>query len=125
MASMDIKHISQQIKNLEEELLTRNVRKNSERLEQLLDDGFIEFGSSGNRWTKQSVIETLKNESCVETEITDFIVTLLSDKIALATYTARSGQSDKKGHSSLRSSIWKLTNDDWKIIFHQGTYMPE
>ena len=125
MASMDIKHISQQIKNLEEELLTRNVRKNSERLEQLLDDGFIEFGSSGNRWTKQSVIETLKNESCVETEITDFIVTLLSDKIALATYTAHSGQSDKKGHSSLRSSIWKLTNDDWKIVFHQGTYMPE
>ena len=45
---------------------------------------------------------------------------LLSDIIQI-TYTTRSQAGDEKPRYSLRSSIWKHNNSEWKMVFHQGT----
>ena len=106
----------------EEQLLRSAVRTSPKELSALIGDEFIEIGSSGRIYTKQDVIETLQKESPFEGSISDFKTYTLVPKIILVTY--RMEESQKNGvqsRISIRSSIWKLTDGKWKIIFHQGT----
>ena len=50
--------LAAELKGLEEELLVPTVRK-SPRLEELLADEFIEFGSSGRIYTKNDLVAVL------------------------------------------------------------------
>ncbi len=118
---MNAKMLSSRLKDLEESLLSEMFRKNSERLNELIADEFIEIGKSGKIWTKQSVIEALNKESYTEIVITGFNLKLLTENIALVTYTAHHKQKGNPSSKSLRSSIWKMADNKWKIIFHQGT----
>lgn len=54
----------------------------------------------------------------VKMKMSDFEIHPLSDEIILATY--RIYNEIGKQHS-LRSSIWKLNDGKWKMVFHQGT----
>jgi len=52
----------------------------------------------------------------------DFSVSPLSEGVTLVTY--RSVKRDPVGGREmqpLRSSIWKLIDDRWQMVFHQGT----
>lgn len=110
------------ILKLEEKLLDPNIRKSSRELEELLSDDFIEFGSSGRIFNKQHVIEFLQLESSDKITIVDFNTSQLSPDIVLATYKSiRYISSTGAEASSLRSSIWKLIDNNWKLVFHQGT----
>jgi glyoxylase I family protein len=110
------------IKQLEVELLSKDTRKDAERLNELLSDEFIEIGKSGKIYTKQAVIETLNNEGDFEAEIVSWKVTFLTDTIALAVYTVNLYRGENNMmQSSLRSSIWRSLGGRWQIIFHQGT----
>lgn len=115
----DLKSLESHIKKLEEELLTQSIRTDPQKLDVYLADDFLEFGTSGNIWTKQMVIEALKKESFREIGIKEFRLTLLADNIALVTYRAYRRQKDSA--DSLCCSIWKRFEGGWKIIFHQGT----
>ncbi len=118
----DIRSLESHIKKLEEDLLTQAVRTDPQKLGSFLADDFLELGTSGNIWTKQMVIEALKNESYTETFVKEFRLTLLADNIALVTYCAHRRQNENDtGADSLHCSIWKKFNKNWKIIFHQGT----
>ncbi|WP_235437125.1 DUF4440 domain-containing protein [Pseudomonas trivialis] len=103
---------------LEQELQQTATRSNATRLAQLLADDFIEFGASGNVWgSKSEVISGLQDEVFSARRITNFTVKRLTEGVALVTY--RSHQD--AGGASLRSSVWRVEEGQWRMVFHQGT----
>jgi hypothetical protein len=118
----DGKSIRQRLYRLEERLLQPDVRHSPSELEKLLADDFVQFGSCGRVFNKQSIIEELGKESNVKISISDLKTISLAPDTALVTYRAIFAYEDVKSPKySLRSSIWKLTGDSWQMIFHQGT----
>ncbi len=118
---MNAKMLSSILKKLEESMLSEIARKNPARLSELISDELIEIRKSGKIWTKQSVIEALKKESYTEIVITGFNLKLLAEDIALVTYTAHHKQKGNPSSKSMRFSIWKMADNKWEIVFHQGT----
>ncbi|WP_445628867.1 nuclear transport factor 2 family protein [Nostoc sp. DSM 114167] len=115
-------------RELEERLLQPDVRKSAKDIMDLLADEFIEFGSSGRVFNKQQIIKSLQNESIqplTQRLITEFKTLVLATGVVLVTYRIVRHISGKQPVHSLRSSIWKLNNDRWKMIFHQGTLVRE
>jgi hypothetical protein len=110
---------------LEEELLKPEVRSSPERVGRLLADDFIEFGSSGHAYDKAQIIVALQQETpdlAVHIVLTDFAARRLAPEVVLVTYrTHRQGRPDAPQRSRLRSSIWKLIDGRWQMVFHQGT----
>ena len=117
------------LRRLEEELLKPEVRHSPDRVGNLLSDDFIEFGSSGRVFNKQQVIEALEREgpadSTIRLSLVDFIARGLASNVILVTYlTIQEGGPGTRQESRLRSSIWKLIEGRWKMVFHQGTPSP-
>jgi len=114
--------IELEIQNLEERLLDPEVRRSGEEIAALLADEFIEFGSSGRVFDKRQIIESLKSETPVRRTLVDFKTLLLAPGVVLATYRViRHEGLDAESTYSLRSSVWKLIDDRWQMVFHQGT----
>jgi len=108
--------------DLENRLLQPEIRHSPAELEKLLADEFVEFGSGGRVYNKQSIIEELGKESNARISMTDFKIVSLAPDVTLVTYRAvYSDQQEKVAKHSLRSSIWKLSGETWQIVFHQGT----
>ncbi|WP_201314858.1 DUF4440 domain-containing protein [Dyella sp. EPa41] len=108
--------------DLETQLHRQDVRANAEWLRQLIAGDFFEFGVSGAVWTRDAVIDALKDETFSPREATDFRLTLLADDVALLTYRAHRGvTAARPAADSLRSSIWRLREGRWQMVFHQGT----
>jgi hypothetical protein len=112
------------IRELEAPLHQREVQLDESILRALLAEGFVEFGASGQVWTKTDVITGLQNEAFVARTIHDFELRELSADIVLATYRCGSSSADGVVSFSLRSSIWRKHLDDWQMVFHQGTKIP-
>jgi hypothetical protein len=110
-------YLNDHIRQLEEKLLNPEVRSSKMELKKLLDDSFFEFGSSGRVLYKDEDIED-GGIGIVKMRMSDFELHPLSDSVVLATY--RIFNEDSKQHS-LRSSIWKMNEGSWKMVFHQGT----
>lgn len=105
------------LRELEEKLLKPEIRTSSEEISKLLADEFFEIGSSGVMWYKSDGIAE-EGLGIVRMTLSHFELHLLSEDIALVTY--RIFNEDKK-QNTLRSSIWKCRNGEWKMYFHQGT----
>ena len=104
------------ILSLEEALLQAEVRQCAEKIESLLTGDFFEFGSSGRvYYTEGDTFPPVAGYT-----ITDFRIAELSPQCVLATYNITLGQ-DKEAQRSLRSTIWKKIDGQWKVLFHQGT----
>lgn len=106
---------------LEQLLLEPKARKNDRLLKQLLAEDFVEFGTGGKSWTKAEVISGLKSQIVSKRTIEDFNLRVLADGVALATYLCRHQNADGDESLSLRSSVWKVYEDGWRMAFHQGT----
>lgn len=118
--------IEAHLRTLEEELLQPDVRKAATRLDALLAEGFIEFGSSGRVFNKQEIIDTLRSESPVRLSLTDFKALPLAPGVVLTTYRAlRYSALGEQPIYSLRSSVWRLLDGRWQMVFHQGTPLKE
>lgn len=90
-------------------------RANSKILD-ILHPSFKEFGKSGVIYDKADI-----NHSQLDNDIykiSDFEETTLSEGCILCTYTLFNTTNNT---ISNRSSIWKYYENDWKLIFHQGT----
>ncbi len=110
------------IQHLEERLLRANVRRSPQDIAELLADDFIEIGSSGRIYDKQTTIAELQRESPVEIALTHFQMRILAPDVVLATYRAvRSASTPAQTAQSLRSSIWRRLDGRWQLVFHQGT----
>jgi hypothetical protein len=114
------------LRQLEERLLQPSVRKSAEEVSELLASEFIESGSSGRIFDKQQIIASLQMESTVRRSLVDFKTWILSPGIVLVTYRAiRQVAPGEQLIYSLRSSIWKLIDGRWQMVFHQGTLSQE
>jgi hypothetical protein len=114
------------LRQLEERLLQPIVRRSAGEVSELLAHEFIEFGSSGRIFEKQQIIASLQTEPTVRRSLVDFNTSVLAPGIVLVTYRLiRQGTSDEPPIYSLRSSIWKLIDGRWQMVFHQGTLTQE
>jgi hypothetical protein len=109
-------------RDLEEKLLRQETRNSPGEVATLLHPDFFEFGGSGTVWNRQQTIDRLAQEHPMERSLTDLSVGSLAADVTLVTYRAvgRDLASGNEWHS-LRSSIWKLRDGRWQVIFHQGT----
>lgn len=114
---MDLKNEIYKLENL---LLQPEIRKSPEKLKELLSDDFKEFGGSGMVLDRDKIIELLPLETDTEFKMSDFSVKKLSPDTVLATYKVAKIEAGKMSES-LRSSIWKKTQENWQMVFHQGT----
>jgi hypothetical protein len=90
-------------------------RASPDEVTTLLADEFIEFGSSGRIYDKQQIIRLLQQEQgealCT---LVDFAARRLAANIVLVTYRVVESR-------TIRSSIWRLEDGRWRMVFHQGT----
>lgn len=117
-----MENIPNTIKELELSLLKPEVRSLREVLDNLLTDDFVEFGSSGEKYTKADILERLpKTIEKVDYKVTDFDVVNPSDDIAIATYKTEKIIDGKDKVVSDRSSHWRKTDKGWRMFFHDAS----
>jgi len=117
--------LKQLLYRLEESLLQPEIRRSPAEVARLLADEFVEFGSSGRVYEKQSIIDELSQEPEIRFLMKDFRAFSLAQGVVLVTYRATSFSRNKeKAVHSLRSSVWKSSQGGWQMIFHQGTPTP-
>jgi hypothetical protein len=108
---------------MEKEFLTPEFRANPEAAAEIFDEDFVEFGQSGRRYDKAGIIADLRAESFkgIRT-ISQFAARPLAPGLVLVTYviTVQALGADRTSQS-LRSSIWRKSQGQWQIVFHQGT----
>jgi hypothetical protein len=111
--------VEAQLRHLEEQLLQPEVRASAERVNALLADEFVEFGSSGQVFDKKQIIALLQQEMPTRRSLSNLLTTVLAERVVLVTY--RATRSSNPPVHTLRSSIWRLSNGRWQMVFHQGT----
>ena len=115
-------------RSLEQKLHRPEVRRSPAVVRALLADEFIEFGSSGKVYDKASIIDALADESSAEAalvpEVHHFAVQSLAPDTVLVTYQTSRRAEGTTERATLRSSIWKLIDGRWQMLFHQGTVVP-
>lgn len=106
-------------------LLDPDVRRNRERVLDLLAADFEEFGASGRTWTRDEIVHLLATEDYDPPVMEDFKCRLMAPGVALVTYrTVRThGETAARGTTN-RSSIWIEEGGHWRVRFHQGTPVP-
>lgn len=109
--------LTEVIYSLECSHLQPEVRTSLEKLAEVLDDDFFEFGSSGGVIKRSDYDEdhTLDPDPM---EIKHFSLHELGSDAVLTTYQI---YNRKTGKLTNRSSVWKKRPSGWKLFFHQGT----
>lgn len=93
-------------------------------LTELIDNEFIEIGSSAVIYDKAEVIRWLASNDQSERIGTSFKAHLLAENIILLTYISSIKDTPlAENQQAMRSSIWRLTDGQWRMVFHQGTPM--
>jgi hypothetical protein len=89
--------------------------------EAMMDAGFWEVGASGRRYSREYVLDQLVARHSAPHEdvwaARDFHCAELAPRLYLLTYTLVQDRT----RVTRRSTIWRRSDDGWKIVFHQGT----
>ncbi len=112
------------IKGLEFQLLDPAIRRSPEALMGLLADDFIELGQSGVVYGRAEVVRCLAaelNDESSKLETCGHELRELSVGVFLLTYRSIRTRTGAADLHTLRSSVWKLINGSWRMVFHQGT----
>lgn len=96
--------------------------------ERMTDESFWEVGASGRRYSREYVLGILEGRyqepSYVALEDTweaaDFACRQLGSDTYLLTYTLLQGS-----RKTRRMTLWRLSSEGWKIMFHQGTMVED
>ena len=121
MNSESIEQIAAQLFALERALLDPAVRRDRAHVSSLLADDFIEFGSSGKIWTRDTILDLLETKDYAPPEVEDLACRPLGAGVMLVTYRTIRFDTETGSRSTLRSSIWTNETGKWLIHFHQGT----
>ena len=120
---MKIMDLEQLILQYEKDFFCRDFCCKIQNLKKRLDDHFQEIGSSGKKIGRQEVIDSLSHKlSDRAIVIEEFQIEILSETAVLAKYIAVFTEQNQK---SFRSSIWVKRGNDWRMLYHQGTYRSE
>ncbi len=107
---------SDDIVALERRLLDPLTRADRAALEALLDPEFTEIGQSGRLWTRDDILADLPTAPGFDGARTVTDVTLLEVAPGVALLTYRIAETGTR-----RSSLWRLGEAGWRLVFHQGT----
>ena len=80
---------------------------------------FWEVGASGNRYSRQYVLDVLRERAAdlpADWHADDFYVAPAGNGHYLLTYTLR-----QPGRVTRRLTVWRRTGEQWEAIYHQGT----
>ncbi|WP_347560673.1 DUF4440 domain-containing protein [Streptomyces sp. AcH 505] len=88
------------------------------RLGELLHDGFTSFGSSGTAYTRETYIDELRawGASTPPGTVSGMTAAQLGPDLVHITFDLT-----VRGRDVHRSSLWKNTEEGWKLYFTQGT----
>ncbi|MFG3437602.1 DUF4440 domain-containing protein [Nonomuraea sp. NPDC047897] len=101
-------------------ILEPAVRTSAALLDEFLDPEFTEIGASGQLWDRPSIIALLADgPPPAPVTVTDMAGRLLAPGLVHLTYV-----SDTAGRRARRSSLWRCTEQGWRVLFHQGTPSP-
>ena len=115
-------NLEQELREVEEIHLRSGVRSSPESMAALLADEFVEFGSSGRIFDRETVISSTSREAAFQSRIDDFVVSALAPGAALTTYRLSAWSAiDQQERVTLRSSVWLRRAGRWVLVFHQGT----
>ena len=112
-----------ELRDLESELHQPPARADVDRLDQLLDDSFQEFGQSGKTYSKADILRVLPLDVNT-TKIWSGEYELFEIAVDVALLTYKAAHEDEAGRlfsHTLRSSLWVHTPEGWRLRFHQGT----
>lgn len=107
-----------------ETLLHRlDVRRDPERLAELLHPEFEEIGRSGRRYSREEILkEFVDGRTLPEIHSEGFNLALFGNDVALLTYkSAHVGEHGKLDRWTFRASLWLRMEQGWGMRFHQGT----
>jgi len=114
--------LSAHLQACEAALLDPAVRRNRQQVAELLAEDFLEFGSSGQVWTRNQILDLLETEVYQPPAMEDFKCALIAETVALVTYrTVRTDPRTGEKAATLRSSLWINKSGTWRVRFHQGT----
>ena len=109
--------LKEHLRQLEEKLLKPEIRTS-----QINEEGYAIAGLFHSqvidRVLYKDVMIGEEGIGVVKMTLSDFDIHPLSEGIVLATYRIFN---EEKNQHTLRSSIWKLKDGRWQMIFHQGT----
>jgi hypothetical protein len=114
--------IAAQLLSLEQALLDPAFRRDRASVAELLAEDFVEFGSSGQRWTRAEILDLLATEQYIPPVIENFECHPITANMVLVTYsTVRIDAHSGARAVVLRSSMWTNLSGVWRVRFHQGT----
>jgi hypothetical protein len=89
-------------------------------LERMTDENFWEIGASGRCYTRDYAIENLLERYRLpephDWPCRDFTIMPLAEALFLVSYIL-----EEPDRTTRRSTIWRRSGFEWKIVFHQGT----
>ncbi|MFI9819403.1 DUF4440 domain-containing protein [Streptomyces sp. NPDC052013] len=102
-------------------LLDHEVRRSPQRVAALLHPEFHEFGASGRVWDRATMLTLLEEDpaDAPPTKVSGMKAVRLAPDVVHLTY-----DTDADGRRAHRSSVWRRTDDGWRLWFHQGTLFP-
>lgn len=106
---------------LEEHLFRPEVRRSAKELSKLIADDFIEIGTAGHRFGKSSILARLPYEASPQILASHFELRQLSDNCVQLLYKSKMTKMGQPTIYSLRCSIWRFENEQWQMVYHQGT----
>lgn len=113
--------VADELRALEEQLLTHSVRKDAERVSALLAEEFCEFGSSGAVYSRAEMLAFLQDEEEMHVTMSEFVCRPIAEGVALVTYRSERAVDGEGVIAALRSSLWVMREGRWQMVFHQGT----
>ena len=117
-----LEDVSTHLQACEAALLDPAVRRDRQQVAELLAEDFLEFGSSGQVWTRNQILDLLETEVYQPPAMEDFKCALIAETVALVTYrTVRTDPRTGEKAATLRSSLWINESGTWRVRFHQGT----
>ena len=95
--------------------------------EAVIDEAFVEFGSSGRRWERDEILELLTSEPRTDAvRIEAFEAFEIGQGVVLVNYeTVGLEPSGGPTLRRRRSSLWLRADDGYRLRFHQGTPVPQ
>ena len=108
------------LEELELALLSPPGRNDKAVLAKLIADDFTEVGASGAIFGKSEVLAALPLEAGITFQANSLQARLLSSTVGLVTYVV-TRQDGALSVTSRRCSIWRLVQEQWQLVYHQGT----
>ncbi|MFD1020868.1 nuclear transport factor 2 family protein [Thalassobacillus hwangdonensis] len=112
--------LKEHLKALEEGHINIEVRKDREKLGDILADDFFEIGSSGYFYDKKDCLDS-GGVVLMQMTLHDYQIYPLATDVVMSTYFI---EDTTRKRNTLRSSIWKRIDGRWQLYFHQGTITP-